>query len=249
MQGARQRFLNPLKGQAFTPLAGQPAIALFAKVSRPHGVKTRLACKIGDARAQSLHLAFVKDALAMVRRLRSPMAQYLFLDGSSRERRKFSLTVGVREQVRIEPQRGPDLGRRLSQAFRTLVRRHSCAVILGVDSPTLPGRTIRQAFQELRTCDAVLGPCPDGGFYLIGLKSTPSCVFQGIRWGTRFAFRDMLRNIVDCGLCCAVLKNWPDVDRVKDLEVLKREVSRSAALKRRAPSTERLLREWGREQN
>lgn len=177
------------------------------------------------------------------------MARYLFLDGLGRERREFSLAVGVGRQVRVEPQRGPDLGMRLSQAFRALVRRHSRVVILGVDSPTLPGRTIRQAFRELRICDAVLGPCPDGGFYLIGLKSTPSRVFQGIRWGTRFAFRDMLRNIVDCGLSCAVLENWPDVDRVEDMEVLKRDLSCSAALRRRAPSTARLLREWGRKQN
>ena len=230
-------------------MAGQPAVALFAKVPRPHGVKTRLARTIGDARAQALHLSFVKDALARVRKLRSPVARYLFLDGSGRERREFSLALGVGRRVRIEPQRGADLGRRLPQAFRALLRRHSCALILGVDSPTLPGRTIRQAFRELRICDAVLGPCPDGGFYLIGLTSMESRLFQGIRWGTRFAFRDMLRNIVDCGLSCAVLEDWPDVDRVEDLEVLERELSRRATLRRRAPSTARLLREWGRKQN
>lgn len=177
------------------------------------------------------------------------MARYLFLDGSGQERREFSLAVGVGRQVRVEPQRGAGLGRRLSQAFRALLRRHSCAVILGVDSPTLPGRSIRQAFRELRICDAVLGPCPDGGFYLIGLKSTPSRVFRGVRWGTRFAFGDMLRNIVDCGLACAVLEDWPDVDRVEDLEVLERELSRSASLRRRAAWTARLLRKWGRKQN
>ena len=181
----------------------------------------------------------------MVRKIGGPKGRYLFLAGSARERREFSRHLGARGQVRIESQRGPDLGKRLSQAFRALLERHSSVVILGVDTPTLPGRTIRRAFGELRIRDAVLGPCPDGGFYLIGLTSIPSRLFQGIRLGTRYAFRDMFRNFENCGLSCGVLEGWPDVDRAEDLRVLERELSRSAASRRRAPSTLRLLRGWG----
>ena len=119
----------------------------------------------------------------MVRKISGPKGRYLFLAGSARERREFSRHLGASGQVRIESQRGPDLGKRLSQAFRALLERHSSVVILGVDTPTLPRRTIRRAFGELRIRDAVLGPCPDGGFYLIGLTSNPFRLFQGIRWG------------------------------------------------------------------
>lgn len=225
-------------------MLGKPAVVLFAKVPRPHRVKTRLARKIGDASAQALHLCFVKDALSMVRKLRSPVTRYLFLDGSAPDRRRFSLVLGLGQQIKIEPQRGLNLGSRLGQAFRSLLQLHSCAVILGVDSPTLPRGIIRNTLYELRVCDAVLGPCPDGGFYLIGLKSIPPRLFRGVRWGTKFSFQDTLQNILDCGLSCAILEEWPDVDRVEDLKMLEREFSLQEEKRVRAPSTARLLREW-----
>ena len=38
------------------------------------------------------------------------------------------------------------------------------------DSPTLPIAHLQQAVDHLDEADVVLGPCEDGGYYLIGLK-------------------------------------------------------------------------------
>src|SRR3989442_15683695 len=51
-----------------------------------------------------------------------------------------------------------------------MLSRHDDAIVIGTDSPLVPVRVLRLAISELRICDAVLGPCPDGGYYLVGLR-------------------------------------------------------------------------------
>lgn len=143
----------------------------------------------------------------------------------------------------VLPQRGHDLGQRLERAFRHLLRRHVAAVVIGTDSPLLPVRILRTALGELRLCDAVLGPCPDGGYYLIGLRRLDTGLFRGIRWGTRFAFRDTLRNLFQRDFCCSVLEPVADVDRPRDIRRLARELAQCRAARRLAPATWRILKD------
>jgi hypothetical protein len=137
-------------------------------------------------------------------------------------------------------QRGRDLGERLEHAFRLLLGRHSAAVVIGADSPTLAPLVLKAALRELRVCAAVLGPCPDGGFYLIALrraeaKQIPG-LFRGVRWGSAFAFRDMLGNLLQRALACSILESYADVDRPEDFRRLARELVRSRAARRGAPA-------------
>lgn len=143
-------------------------------------------------------------------------------------------------------QRGADPFERLQNVFCRLLRRHPGAVVIGTDSPTMPPRLLREAIRELRVSDAVLGPCPDGGYYLIGLRG-PSRealhgIFRGVYWGSAFAFRDTLRNFLRRNFSCSVLEPWADVDRPQDVRRLRRELARSDAARRLAPATWRFLK-------
>ncbi len=117
-------------------------------------------------------------------------------------------------------------------------------VIMGTDSPLLSPRQIQAAFDELGFCEAVLGPCPDGGFYLIGLRRLPSGLFRGVRWSTRFACRDMLRNLLARGASCSLLSAVPDVDRPRDVKNLAGTLARSPGGRRLAPATWQFLKDW-----
>ena len=218
------------------------AIALFAKVPQSGRVKTRLGKTLGDEWACTFYRSFVQDTLLLLGRLQG--ARYLFLAGSSRERTGFRDELTLPQGTGVEQQRGGDLGDRLAHAFPKLLRKHSRVVLLGTDSPTLPDRYVRQALRELKVCDSVLGPCPDGGYYLIGLRRSSAALFGGIRWGTRHARQDTLKNLLDCGFSCSLLEPWPDIDRPSDLVALERALSREPALRRRAPNTARVLRQW-----
>ena len=104
---------------------------------------------------------------------------------------------------------------------------------------------LRLALEELRTTDAVLGPCPDGGYYLIGLRKTCRGLFNGLRLGTEFAFGDTLGSLIDHGFSCSVLEPCPDVDLPRDLRALKKSLIKNPATRRRMPHTWQFLSRKG----
>jgi glycosyltransferase A (GT-A) superfamily protein (DUF2064 family) len=150
-------------------------------------------------------------------------------------------------EFRVIRQKGKDLGERLANGFRTLLRLHPSCVVIGTDSPLFPARILRQALRELHACESVLGPCPDGGYYLIALRrpSDPGLlrgIFRRVRWGTAFAFSDTLRNLLRLGLSCSVLDDCADVDLPRDFQRLKRNLSRDRVARRLAPVTWNFLK-------
>lgn len=103
--------------------------------------------------------------------------------------------------------------------------------------------SLRAALGELRVVDAVVGPCPDGGYYLIGVRRFARDLLQGVRWGSRFALRDTLRNFVRQGFSCSLLEPLEDVDRPADFRRLADLLLRQASLRRRCPAVWRFIRE------
>jgi hypothetical protein len=153
-----------------------------------------------------------------------------------------SISSLLLSEFRLIRQTGKDLGERLENAFRTLFRFHPSCVVIGTDSPLFPERILRQALRELHACESVLGPCPDGGYYLIALRRPGDPgrlrrIFRRVRWSTAFAFRDTLRNLLRQGLSCSVLEAYTDVDLPRDLECLKKNLSRNRTARRLAPAT------------
>src|SRR5207248_702384 len=69
--------------------------------------------------------------------------------------------------ARFVAQTDGDLGARIRGALADALERSAAAVLIGSDTPDLPRQLIDEAFEALETCDAVLGPACDGGFYLI----------------------------------------------------------------------------------
>jgi rSAM/selenodomain-associated transferase 1 len=208
-------------------------VAIFARAPSPGRAKTRLIPLLGSRGGAELQAVLIADSIRKVNALGRCASRYLFFAG-----RRFRAAARPSGYTLVR-QRGRDLGQRLEHAFLLLLRRHSAAVIIGTDSPTLAPWALRAALRELRVCAAVLGPCPDGGFYLIGLRHAEADeipgLFRGGRWGTAFAFRDMLRNLLRRGLACSILESCVDVDRPEDFRRLARELVRSRALRRAAP--------------
>jgi len=232
------------------------AVAVFARVPIAGHAKTRLISLLGPQAAAGLQAALISDTLRKVAGLKGRVQPYLFLAGNSittgRRKaegvlRRQSWTPPCIGEFRIIRQQGRDLGERLGNAFRRLLRLHPSCVIIGTDSPLLSARILRQALSELQACESVLGPCPDGGYYLIALRRPvgPGIlqgIFRSVRWSTAFAFRDTLRSLLKRGLSCSVLEGCADVDLPRDVQRLKRILSRSRTARRLAPATWNFLK-------
>ncbi len=224
------------------------AIAIFARSPVPGQAKTRLIPHLGVRGAAHFQAALILDTLRKVKAVESKLTRYLFVAGPP-----FPIP-SVEVNCRLEFQHGTGLGERLRHAFELLLRRHERALVIGTDSPDLTPGLLRQGLEELRVCDAVLGPCPDGGFYLIGLRASragarrrlAAGTLARVRWGSRFAFRDVLQSLLRKDLSCSILEPVRDIDRPRDFESLRRAMGRKKQARRHSPSVWRFLAERGR---
>ena len=82
------------------------------------------------------------------------------------------------------------------------------------------GGLVQEAREVLdrHRAQAVLGPCPDGGYYLVGLKNTQPQLFQGINWSSSTVLADTLTQAERLGLTVHLLPSWPDIDTPADLQ-------------------------------
>jgi rSAM/selenodomain-associated transferase 1 len=205
-------------------------VCVFAKPSRPGRVKTRLAPEVGAEGAARLARAFLADTWAAVADL--PWARPIL--ATTRVDRGEPPPGGA--EVWLQ---GPgDLGQRLARVLRRALREGPRAIALGADSPGLPPELLEQARRALERCDAVLGPCEDGGFYLIGLARCPAGLLGRLKWSASDTFDRTRARLEARGLATAILPQWFDVDRPPDLARLSRLIDRGVVS---APETARVL--------
>jgi rSAM/selenodomain-associated transferase 1 len=128
----------------------------------------------------------------------------------------------VKQPIELMPQSDGDLGSRMNNAFKDLFARgYESAIIVGADLPTLPLSHLSAAFSALGRKSVVLGPCPDGGYYLIGLSAPRPELFEGIAWSTNQALGQTMARINRLGLEMRRLTPWYDVDTVDVLRQLR----------------------------
>ena len=170
-------------------------VVLFARVPRFGTVKSRLARDIGKLGAYRFYretLASVAGRLARDHRWQLWIA--LTPDRLVAAGEVGPLGAGGREwpeNAVLVPQGDGDLGRRMTRCFRSLPP--GPAVIVGSDIPDIAAADLERAFQVLGHRDAVFGPAPDGGYWLVGLRRSrpvPRGFMCGVRWSTSHALED-----------------------------------------------------------
>jgi glycosyltransferase A (GT-A) superfamily protein (DUF2064 family) len=83
--------------------------------------------------------------------------------------------------------------------------------------PDLSAEIIKKAFYSLNESDVVIGPCYDGGYYLIGMKKLHEELFHDISWGTEQVFQQTLLAVKENGLTVQQLPLLIDIDTEEDL--------------------------------
>jgi rSAM/selenodomain-associated transferase 1 len=201
------------------------AIAVMAKASIPGRTKTRLSPPLTRTEASELNTAFLVDIaenLACVSEL-AHIASFV--------------AFGPPESTRFFEDHLPahfglmgiwfdDLGECLHQTAKAIFGLgYSAAVLLNSDSPTLPTQILLSAAAALAAPGerVVLGPCEDGGYYLLGVKSLHERLFEDIAWSTDQVARQTLERAAELELKTIVLPTWYDVDDVDSLKRLFRE--------------------------
>ena len=209
-------------------------VAIMAKVPAAGEVKTRLCPPLTPAQAAGLARCFLQDRIGQLHEIPTVALVVAFTPPEREQELRLLLPDGVR----LVQQQGADLGARLDRLLGDLVAEGAGgAIAVDADSPTLPTDFVRRARTHLaeRTADVVLGPCDDGGYYLIGLRQAAPELFREMPWSTPAVLDETVARARRLGLSLALLPPWFDVDRGGDLERLR--VSADAPGAHRPPRT------------
>jgi hypothetical protein len=172
-------------------------------------VKTRLAGGIGIARATAFYRHSLSAVLARVGRGTAWRTVLAVAPDSAVADRFWPAHL-----ARVG-QGGGDLGQRMQRLIDSLPR--GPVVIVGSDVPAISLGDIAAAFRALGRHDAVVGPSPDGGYWLVGLKRFPRVprAFSGVHWSSPSALEDTIRNLRP--LSIGRVATLDDVDTPDDL--------------------------------
>lgn len=195
------------------------ALIVVAKRPAPGKTKTRLSPPLTPELASALYESFLFDTLDQMRQVADSHHVIAYLD----ERDYFKR---IAPDFELIPQEGYDLGERLDHALTSyLSRGYERAVIMDSDSPTLPSVYLSQAFHALSDgADVVLGPCDDGGYYLIGLRKPAPRLLREVHMSTPAVAAETMALAKEEGLQLVALPTWYDIDDVASLSRLIKEI-------------------------
>ena len=190
-------------------------LLVFAKYPEPGSVMTRLSPSIPPERAADIQRACIR--LLCERAFRCWPVRPLLMITPDDSADQFRDVVGP--FVRMRSQGTGSLGDRLERAIgRAIDEGERAVLVIGSDSPTLPDAMIQQAIDRLADHDAVIGPCRDGGFYLIGVRRFQEGMLDGVMWSSDQAAVQVVRRLERLGWQLAVLDEWYDIDHIEDVK-------------------------------
>jgi uncharacterized protein len=197
------------------------AIAIMAKASAPGRTKTRLVPPLTFEQAAALNTTFLQDIAGNLLAAGSHVAIAGYVAFAPAGAEAF-FHDALPSDIGLIDACLPSLGECLVHTIKEIFARgHAAAVVLNSDSPTLPTALLIETASMLAQPGerAVLGPCTDGGYYLLGLKTLHGRLFEDITWGTERVTAQTLERAREVKLDVHLLPPWYDVD---DLEGLRR---------------------------
>lgn len=212
-------------------------LVIMAKAPRVGSVKTRLAERLSLEAVTELYRCLLNDTITLAQALdRVEIA--IVCPARDLE----ALSPAVPRTVGIVPQTGQGLAAALTCVFAHFANSgHQRVIAFNSDSPHLPTAVLESAFNGLETCDLVVGPTHDGGYYLVGAKASHEGLFTSDGMGTMNALEVLLTRARALALSVHLTRPFYDIDVAEDLSRLADELQRIPG---KAPRTAKWLSEW-----
>lgn len=187
------------------------AVIIFIKNAVAGKVKTRLAATIGIEKAMIVYDLLIKHTNQIVQNIVAD--KYIFYDSYIDPNDRWG-----NSEVYKKLQKGNDLGKRMSNAFKDLFDDgYRNIIIIGSDCPELTTDLMEKAFDKLFSSDVVIGPAKDGGYYLLGMKNLHKDLFKDVDWSTDKVLGQTLVTCKKLNLSTFLLPELSDIDDEEDL--------------------------------
>lgn len=184
----------------------RPTLIVMVKEPRAGRVKTRLGRDIGMTAAACWYRHQLRRLL---RRVADPRWNTVLAVAPDT-----ALLSRVFPAFDRMPQGSGDLGERMARALRST---RGPTLLIGSDIPGITRAHIADAFNLLGGAPSVIGPAPDGGYWLVGLRHpsrAPAGLFANVRWSHAKTRDDTMLTLPHPVAIGATLR---DVDTIADL--------------------------------
>lgn len=196
------------------------AVICFTRVPKPGVAKTRLLPLLKPEQCAELQWAFLKD----LARIYQDLDAHLFIAHVPDP--DWELLKSLFPSAGYLPQKGEDLGEKMYRAIRKVLSLgYESVVLTGSDLPRMGKDHIESGFAALEENDIAIGPTPDGGYYLIGMKQPRREVFRVENYGGATVFESTVSAARAAGLSVGLALPCSDVDTPEDLKDLASGVS------------------------
>ena len=195
---------------------GKSLLVVVAKAPEPGKVKTRLTPQLSPEEAAALYGCFLQDRISAVSTLDGIDLAIAFTPDNAGD----AFAGFAKNGLKLFPQKGGDLGERLNNIFLDRFSEgYDSVAVVDSDSPDLPAEIMLDSFDRLHTghADVVLGPCMDGGYYLVGMRRPHPGLFDDIPWSTGAVLERTMSKAERLRLRTDLLPVWSDLDTFEDL--------------------------------
>lgn len=212
-------------------------LVIMAKAPRLGMVKTRLTPELSATAVTDLYRCLLQDTIALAQSLAGVQVA-IMCPASDVE----DLALLAGNSIRVVAQTGEGLAAGLTSVFAQFTGPGRRPIIaFNSDSPHLPPPVLEKAFETLSTCDVVVGPTHDGGYYLVGTTAAYPSLFAGDGMGTNSALERLLSRAQSLKLSVGFADPFYDIDVADDLSRLAQELQLTPG---RAPRTAAWLAQW-----
>lgn len=218
-------------------------LMIVAKAPARGQTKTRLGALIGLDAAAELYEHLLADVIAIARR-----AQTL-IDGLDCALAYWPagaepVMQAYAPEFKLVLQEGPALGDRLDHVLRAaFTQGYAQAAVLSSDTPFVDPTELAAGFRALDAgADIALGPCDDGGYYVMHTRAPEPDLLIPIRMSTPTVLADTLAAAQRHSKRVALLAGTTDIDTPDDLLAIKARLSGLPA--HSAPRTQSWLHAW-----
>ncbi len=189
-------------------------IIIFAKAPQPGRVKTRLIPALGAEGAAALARQMLDHTSAVA--IESGLGPVeLCMDPPPGD--QAWLGVGLPPSLCLSAQSDGDLGARMADAVTRRLD-EAPVILIGTDCVEMDKDLLNTAAVALNQADAVINPCADGGYALLGLRRFDASLFAGIDWSTTSVSAQTLARFRALGWRVHVGQVVHDVDTPADLD-------------------------------
>jgi uncharacterized protein len=195
-------------------------LIIFTRYPEPGKTKTRLIPALGTVGAANLQREMTEHTISQVKELQTAtdISLEVRFSGGSLQLMQNWLGLDLVYQSQGEGDLGSRMVRSLLDAFQS---GREQVITIGTDCPGVNSQVLTKAFKQLHTCDLVLGPAIDGGYYLIGLRRLIPELFVNIDWGTSQVLQQTVDIAEKLNLSLVYLPPLADVDFPEDLPIWK----------------------------